>query len=125
MLWGQRDAVRAMLREDTPWAEGAVRIFLRDTHDHTVQLLDLLETSRDLAAAILEIHLWSVRNRTNEIMKTLTVMASIFIPLTFLTQSLSPSSLSAECRMAGPWPSHSRRKARSRSSILASGCATR
>jgi magnesium transporter len=84
VLWGQRDALSAMLRDDASPFGRSVHVFLRDTYDHSVQLLDLVETSRDLAAAILEIHLSTVNNRMNEVMKTLTVMASIFIPLTFL-----------------------------------------
>ena len=84
VLWGQREAISAMLREGTSPIGRSVHVFLRDTYDHSVQLLDLVETSRDLAAAILEIHLSTVNNRMNEVMKTLTVMASIFIPLSFL-----------------------------------------
>ena len=84
VLWGQRDAIGAMLRDDTSPFGSPVHVFLRDTYDHSLQLLDLVETSRDLASAILEIHLSTINNRMNEVMKTLTVMASIFIPLTFL-----------------------------------------
>jgi magnesium transporter len=85
VLWGQRDAINAMLRDhDSPFGR-AVHIYLRDTYDHSIQLLELVETSRELTAAMLEIHLSSISNRMNEVMKTLTVMASIFIPLTFLT----------------------------------------
>jgi magnesium transporter len=73
-----------MLRDEASPFGSPVHVFLRDTYDHSVQLLDLVETSRDLASAILEIHLSTVNNRMNEVMKTLTVMASIFIPLTFL-----------------------------------------
>ena len=85
ILWGQRDAVSSMLRGgQSPFGE-FVHVYLRDTYDHSVQLLDLVETSRELTAAILEIHLSSVNNRMNEVMKTLTVMATIFIPLTFVS----------------------------------------
>jgi magnesium transporter len=84
VLWGQREAISALLRDGSSPIGPSVQVFLRDAYDHSVQLLDLVETSRDLAAAILEIHLSTVNNRMNEVMKTLTVMASIFIPLTFL-----------------------------------------
>ncbi len=60
------------------------RLFLRDCYDHTVQLMDIVETYRDLAGALTDLYLSSVSNRMNEVMKVLTVMASIFIPLTFL-----------------------------------------
>jgi magnesium transporter len=84
VLWSQRDAVGAMLRDDSSPFGPAVHVYLRDTYDHSVQLLDLVETARDLAVAVLEIHLSSVSIRMNQAIKTLTVMASIFIPLTFL-----------------------------------------
>jgi magnesium transporter len=83
-VWGQRNTLNAMLRQtDSPFGP-AMHVFLRDTYDHSIQLLDLVETSRDLAVAILEIHMSAVNNRMNEVMKTLTIMASIFIPLTFV-----------------------------------------
>ncbi|WLT39989.1 hypothetical protein NON20_05200 [Synechocystis sp. B12] len=61
-----------------------VRVFLRDCYDHTIQILDMIETYRDLASNLTDIYLSSVSNRMNEIMKTLTVISSIFIPLTFI-----------------------------------------
>ena len=84
ILWEQRDAIAAIYRTEDEAFGPAVHVYLRDTHDHSVQLLDLAATSRELASAILEIHLSVVSNRMNEVMKALTVMASIFIPLTFL-----------------------------------------
>jgi len=57
---------------------------LRDCYDHVVQIMDVLETYRELAAGLMEVHLSSVSNRTNEVMKVLTVISSIFIPLTFI-----------------------------------------
>jgi magnesium transporter len=57
---------------------------LRDCYDHVVQIMDVLETYRETAAGLMEVHLSSVANRTNEVMKVLTVISSIFIPLTFI-----------------------------------------
>ena len=84
LLWQQRDAVSGMLNSpEAPFAD-SVRLYLRDTHDHTVQILDAVETYRQMTVGMVEIHLSSVNNRMSEVMKTLTVMASIFIPLTFI-----------------------------------------
>jgi magnesium transporter len=82
--WPQRDVVNALAREEAPLVREDTRIYLRDCYDHAVQILDLLETYRELANSMLEVYLSSVSNRTNQIMKVLTIMASIFIPLTFV-----------------------------------------
>jgi magnesium transporter len=82
--WGQREMLNRALRDESgPFGE-RVRVYLRDVHDHAIQILDVIETYRETVAALMEIYLSSVSNRLNEVMKTLTVMASIFIPLTFV-----------------------------------------
>ena len=60
------------------------RLYLNDCYDHTVQLMDLVETYREIASGLTEIYLSSMSHRLNEVMKVLTVIATIFIPLTFL-----------------------------------------
>ena len=82
--WRQRDAVRELLRDEDLPISPSVRFYLRDVHDHTIQVLDLIETQRDIAVGLMDIYLSAISNRMNEIMKTLTIMASIFIPLTFI-----------------------------------------
>jgi magnesium transporter len=82
--WPQREAVHSLIREESPWVGDPVRQFLRDTHDHVVQIVDVIETYRELAASLMDIYLSSLGQRTNGVMKVLTIMASIFIPLTFL-----------------------------------------
>jgi len=82
--WRQRDALASMLHEEPSPFTAPVRVYLRDVYDHSVQALDAIETSRDLVVGLMDIYLSSVSNRMNEVMKTLTIMASIFIPLTFL-----------------------------------------
>ena len=82
-VWPQREAVNILLR-DSPFISDAVRVYLRDCYDHVVQIMDVLETYRETAAGLMEVHLSSVSNRTNEVMKVLTVISSIFIPLTFI-----------------------------------------
>ncbi|MFP3939011.1 MAG: magnesium/cobalt transporter CorA [Thermoanaerobaculia bacterium] len=82
--WPEREVVSALERSDSPLIDPETRFFLRDCYDHTIQILDMVETYRDLAASLLDLYMSSVSNRVNEVMKVLTVLASIFIPLTFL-----------------------------------------
>ena len=82
--WPQREAISAMLREATPYFEDKTKVFLRDTHDHMAQIVELIDSSREMASDLAEAYLSNVSHRTNEIMKVLTLMASIFIPLTFV-----------------------------------------
>lgn len=84
MLWPQREVINALVREERDLIGDEARVFLRDCYDHTVQVMDLLETYRDMSASMLDIYLSSVSNRMNEIMRVLTVIATIFIPLTFV-----------------------------------------
>ena len=83
LFWRQRDLMARLLRDEEIFRR-ETHIYLRDVHDRTVQLLDMVETTRELAASLVEIHLSISANRSNQIMKTLTIMASIFIPLTFV-----------------------------------------
>jgi magnesium transporter len=62
----------------------ATKLYLRDCYDHTIQIMDLIESYRDMTASMLDIYLSSVSNRLNETMRVLTVIATIFIPPTFL-----------------------------------------
>jgi magnesium transporter len=84
MLWPQREVVNQLLREDQTLIEETTRPYLRDCYDHTIQIMDLFETYRDMAAGMMDVYLSSTSNRLNEIMRVLTVIATIFIPPTFL-----------------------------------------
>jgi len=82
--WRQRDAVATLLRDaDLPFSQ-PVRIYLRDAHDHAFQTVDAIETYRDMSVGLMDVYLSSASNRLNEVMKTLTIMASVFIPLSFV-----------------------------------------
>lgn len=83
-VWPQRDMLNALLREETPLIAPQTRVYLRDCHDHTIQLIDMIETQREICSGLVDIHLSSVSNRMNEVMKVLTIIATIFIPLTFI-----------------------------------------
>ncbi|MGZ9147686.1 MAG: magnesium/cobalt transporter CorA [Candidatus Deferrimicrobiaceae bacterium] len=83
-IWPARDAMSELLREDSPLIRPETRVFLRDCYDHTIQVMDMVETYREMAASLVDEYISSVSNRMNEIMKVLTIMATIFIPLTFI-----------------------------------------
>ncbi len=82
--WPQREAISAMIREQTPFFGDQEKVYLRDTYDHIAQIVELIDSSREMASDLSESFLSNVSHRTNEIMKVLTLMASIFIPLTFV-----------------------------------------
>jgi magnesium transporter len=84
ILWQQRDAINSLLRGESRFVTPAIRVYLRDAYDHAVQILDLVESFREMAVSLMEVHLSSVSNRLNEVMRVLTVISTIFIPLTFL-----------------------------------------
>ncbi len=83
-IWPLRDMMNSLLRNENGLFSSTTRIYLRDVHDHSVQVLDTVEALRDVSSGMVDLYLSTVSYRTNEIMKVLTIMASIFIPLTFL-----------------------------------------
>lgn len=83
LLWRQRDLLARLLREEQMFRR-QTQAHLREIHDRSVQLLDLVDTTRELAASLVEMQLSISAHRSNQIMKTLTIMATIFIPLTFI-----------------------------------------
>lgn len=83
-VWPLREAINSLARSDTELLTDNTRLYLRDVYDHTIQVIDTLESFRDLAAGMLDTYLTSISNRMNEVMKVLTIMASLFIPLTFI-----------------------------------------
>jgi magnesium transporter len=80
----QREAVNALIRDDNELVSHTVRMYLRDTYDHIVQTSEAVETARELVNGLMNTYLSVLSNRMNEIMKTLTIVASIFVPLTFM-----------------------------------------
>ncbi|NJR64770.1 MAG: magnesium/cobalt transporter CorA [Leptolyngbyaceae cyanobacterium CRU_2_3] len=83
-IWPQRDAVNSLIRDANPLISEEVRIYLRDCYDHIAQVLDMVETYRELASSLMDVYLSSVSNKMNEVMKVLTIISTIFIPLTFI-----------------------------------------
>ncbi|QLE57775.1 magnesium/cobalt transporter CorA [Nostoc sp. TCL26-01] len=83
-IWPQRDAINALIRDGSELISEEVRIYLRDCYDHAVQVMDMVETYRELASGLMDVYLSAVSNKMNEVMKLLTVVSAIFIPLTFI-----------------------------------------
>jgi magnesium transporter len=84
VVWPLREVAGSLQRRDSPLIKDDTVIYLRDLYDHTVQVLDTLETLRDMLSGMLDIYLSSVSNRLNEVMKVLTIIATIFMPLSFI-----------------------------------------
>jgi magnesium transporter len=98
-VWPLRDMISVLRSETTPYVSDATRVYLRDCYDHAVQLIDLLESYRDIAGDVRDYYLSAISNRMNETMKTLTVIATIFLPLSFIA-ALFGMNFDTE---ASPW----------------------
>ena len=79
-----REIANSLIRDESPLVSHETRVFLRDLYDHTIHTIDTIETQRDIVSGMLDVYLSSVSNKMNQVMKLLTVMSSIFIPLTFV-----------------------------------------
>lgn len=82
-LWPQRETLNQLVRDDHPLISDAVKVYLRDVHDHTVRALEMLEAFREMATGLLDVYMSSLSNRLNDVMRVLTIIATIFIPLSF------------------------------------------
>lgn len=98
-LWSQRDATGALLRPDNALISETSRLYLRDCHDHAIQILELAESYRDMAGALLDLQLNAMSRRMNDVMRLLTIIATIFIPLTFIAGIYGMNFDTG----AGPW----------------------
>jgi len=84
-VWPLREVISFLEKDESPLVLESTNIYLRDVYGHTIQVMDTIETLRDIISGILDIYLSSINTRMNEIMKMLTIIATIFIPLTFIT----------------------------------------
>ena len=98
-LWPQREVVNALLRNEDQHMKEHTLLYLRDCYDHSIQVLELVESYREMVTGMLEIYLSNVSNRLNQTMRVLTVIATIFIPLTFIVGVYGMNF----DRQAGPW----------------------
>lgn len=83
-IWPLREVLSGLSRDDSQIIQPQTEAYLRDVYDHTIQVVDMLETYRDLLSGLNDLYLSSISHKMNEIMKVLTIMGSIFIPLTFV-----------------------------------------
>ncbi|MCI0365664.1 MAG: magnesium/cobalt transporter CorA [Phycisphaerales bacterium] len=83
-MWPLREAVSSLQRGTSPLIKDETRLYFRDCYDHTVQVLDLVEVYRELCTSLIEMYMTSISHRMNQIIKVLTIISTIFIPLTFI-----------------------------------------
>jgi magnesium transporter len=83
-VWPLREVVSGLQRGESPLVRKDTWIYLRDVYDHTIQVIDTIETYRDMLSGMLDIYLSSLNIRLNEVMKVLTIIATIFMPLSFI-----------------------------------------
>jgi len=83
-VWPVRDMLASLERDDSPLINKSTRIFLRDVYDHAVEIMEMLEAYREMAAGHMELHLSAISNRMNSVMMVLTTVTTIFMPLTFI-----------------------------------------
>ncbi len=84
IIWTERDKMNDILRSSLTEISDSTKVFFRDTYDHCIQLLDLVESYREVTASLMDVYQSSVSNRLNQVMKVLTIISTIFIPLTFI-----------------------------------------
>jgi magnesium transporter len=83
-VWPMREVIGQLAREHQECLSEVTQTYLRDVHDHSVQIMDMVETYREFASGLTETYMTALSNRMNEVMKVLTIMTTIFVPLTFL-----------------------------------------
>jgi magnesium transporter len=84
VTWAEREVIDCLQRGESELVKESTKVFLRDVYDHTIQIIDNVETFRDMFSSMLDIYMSSISNRLNQIMKVLTIIATIFMPLSFI-----------------------------------------
>lgn len=83
-VWSLRDGINSLIRDDSPLISDEIKVYLRDVYDHLVQVIDSIESQRELVFSLYDMYMSSLGSRMNEVMKVLTVISTLFIPLTFI-----------------------------------------
>jgi magnesium transporter len=83
-IWPIREIINTLVKTESYLIQEQTHVYLRDVYDHTIQVIDTIESYRDILAGMLDIYLSTVSNKMNEVMKVLTIIATIFIPITFV-----------------------------------------
>jgi magnesium transporter len=84
-IWPMRDVINRFMHLDNPFISSTTQFYLRDVYDHIVQIIDIIESLRDVVTGMMDIYLSNINIRTNDIMKFLTIVSTIFVPLTFIS----------------------------------------
>lgn len=84
VLWPQREALSRLIHEEEGLISDEVKVYLRDSSDHAVQAMDVVENYREMAASLLDVHISNTTNRLTDVMRVLTVIATVFMPLNFV-----------------------------------------
>ncbi len=84
-IWPMRDVISRFQRIEPPLVSTSLQIYLRDIYDHLIQTIDIIEGFRDVVSGMMDVYLSNINIRTNEIMKVLTIVSTIFVPLTFVS----------------------------------------
>jgi magnesium transporter len=84
-IWPMREAIGSLARDANPYIQPETRLYFRDVYDHVFQVTDIVETNRERATDLMDVYLSSISNRINDVMRVLTLWATIFIPLTFIS----------------------------------------
>lgn len=98
-IWPHREMLNAIIRDENPLVSDETRLYFRDVYDHTINLMDIVETYREIASGLVDVYISSVSAKLNEIMKVLTIIATIFMPLSFVA---SVYGMNFD-RSASPW----------------------
>lgn len=83
-IWPERDKINEMIRDDISLISTEVKVYLRDAYDHCIQIIDMIESYQEITSSIIDVYLSIISNRMNEIMKVLTLISVIFMPITFI-----------------------------------------
>ena len=83
-IWPMRDMLNSVIRDESPFIQESTKVFIRDVYDHVVQIIDTIDNNRDMIMSMHDMYMSHVSNKMNEVMKVLTIIATIFIPLTFI-----------------------------------------
>lgn len=102
-VWPLRDIINNLYKTDSKLFQKPTGVFIRDLYDHTIQVMDTIETYRDIVAGMTELHMSSISNRMNEIMKVLTIVSTIFAPLTFIVGVYGMNLFMPEARWKGSY----------------------
>ncbi len=105
-IWPERDKINEVLRSTSSLFTEKSKLFFRDSYDHSIQVLDLVENYKELTASLMDVYLSSLSNRMNQIMKVLAIISTIFIPLTFIAGIYGMNFASADPTTGEPLPSN-------------------